>query len=75
MPRNVAIIAAFVLASLSSVTRSEEVEHPIYRSWANHKVGTSITLRTSDGALTRLAMVDGSRMTFVESGMTAVYSK
>jgi hypothetical protein len=34
----------FALCSLTSF--AEEVEHPVYKSWASHPVGTSITLKS-----------------------------
>jgi hypothetical protein len=38
--------------------------------------GTSVTMRTSDGTLTRHAQLEGTRrLTFIESGLTAVYTK
>ncbi len=47
MPRLPWSVAAFLVVSLASLAQGEEVEHPIYRSWARHKVGTSITVRST----------------------------
>lgn len=48
MPRSIAKLSAAVFAScaLASAATAEEVEHPAYKSWARHPVGTSVTLRS-----------------------------
>ena len=37
--------------------------------------GTSLTLRSGDGARTRISTIDGNTMTIVESGMLSVFAK
>jgi hypothetical protein len=44
-----AVIVLAVGAAIAPAARSEEVEHPVYRSWARHKVGTTVTLREVTG--------------------------
>ncbi|MDB4915535.1 MAG: hypothetical protein JWM95_3179 [Gemmatimonadetes bacterium] len=38
-------------------------------------VGTSITLRSSDGTLGRIAMINANTMTFITDGVTSVFMK
>jgi len=45
--------ALFASCALASTVEADEVESPIYRSWANFKVGTTITLRSVTGAKDR----------------------
>lgn len=52
-------------------TTAERVETGTYNVF-----GTSVTLVTSDGTVTRLAMLAGTeKLTFIESGITRVYTK
>lgn len=41
-----AAAAAFLLAFAPMPSLAENVEHPIYKSWARHPVGTTITMRS-----------------------------
>lgn len=52
MPRfALSIVAALAASSaLLAPCRAEDAESPIYKSWASHKVGTSITLKTVNGS-------------------------
>lgn len=45
---SVAVAALLVPVALAPA-RAEEVDHPLYKSWARHKVGTQITTRTVSG--------------------------
>jgi hypothetical protein len=44
MRTTVAALAA--LAALASPATAEEVEHPAYKSWARHPIGTYVTIRS-----------------------------
>lgn len=41
-----ALLAAWMTLILAWSASAEEVEHPTYKSWAGHPLGTSVTIRT-----------------------------
>jgi hypothetical protein len=40
------LAALAILAAAALAATAEEVEHPTYKSWARHPIGTSVTVRT-----------------------------
>jgi hypothetical protein len=45
MNKFVMLIGVISISALTSFAMGEEVEHPVYKSWAKHPIGTTITTK------------------------------
>jgi hypothetical protein len=47
--RNV-LLSTFILTTFASVAAAEKVDNPLYKSWANYKIGTYIVMKSTGEA-------------------------
>jgi hypothetical protein len=71
-----AILILTTLPLLASATLADEVEHPLYRSWAAHPVGTEVVMRSvTESKGRRIESTSVTRLVRVEPDRVVIESR